>query len=105
MTTQLTLESAYAARDPAMAQVADHAGERFRRDARAFVLRFLGQVDEATGEAITDACWAAGITAHTAKAMGPVYAGLARDGLIRRVGFAARTKGHGSAGASVWGLA
>ena len=49
-------------------------------------------------------CKAAGIVPHLDQAFGPVYAALARQGLIVRTGYAPRRRGHGSPG-PVWRLA
>lgn len=93
------------ARDRAMGLVAANAESRapgFAALARAFALAYLRERGDSSGEAITDACKAAGVVPHDDRAFGPVYAGLARDGLIERVGHVARRKGHGTAGGNVW---
>lgn len=55
-----------------------------------------------SGEQLVNECIAAGIVPHDARAFGPVIASLARVGSITTVGFAARKKGHGTAGARLW---
>jgi hypothetical protein len=70
--------------------------------ARAIVLDLLADGQPRSGEAIVDHCQRLGIVPHDARAFGPVFGVLARRGLIETVGFAARRKGHGTAGARVW---
>ena len=70
--------------------------------ARAAVLDLLADGQPRTGEEIVDHCQRLGVVPHDARAFGPVFGVLARRGLIATVGFAARRKGHGTAGARVW---
>lgn len=77
----------------------------FMQRATAFVLKYLGERGEASGEKITDACVAAGIEPENHKAFGAVYMTLARSGRIVKVGMCPREKGHGSGGANIWRLA
>ena len=93
-----------AERDTAMASVEHNAGEEFRDAALAFVPNWLAGRGAVSGEDITDAAKAAGIVPHLDQAFGPVYASLARQGLIVRTGYAPRRRGHGSPG-PVWRLA
>lgn len=82
------------------------AGEAFREAAEAHMLRRLAEGPQ-TGEQLTDACKRAGIRPPGGmddRAFGPVYRRLAASGRIAQVGTALRSKGHGSAGARVWGL-
>jgi len=58
-----------------------------------------------SGEELTDAAMAQGHRPHDQRAFGPVYARLAREGLIRCVGYCARRKGNGTAGGRLWGVA
>lgn len=105
MSDQPTLFGWREARDLAMGAVAANAEAHapgFAARARAFTLAYLRERGDASGEAITDACKAAGIFPHDDRAFGPVYAGLVRDGLIEKVGQATRKKGHGTAGGNVW---
>lgn len=76
----------------------------FADKARAAILAHLRVVGKASGEVLTDIARAHGAIPHDDRAMGPVFASLARRGLIRTVGFCARTKGHGTAGGRIWGL-
>jgi hypothetical protein len=55
-----------------------------------------------SGEELVDHCQQRGLVPHDARAFGPVFGTLARRGLIEAVGFAARRKGHGTAGARLW---
>lgn len=91
-------------RDEAMALVEKKAGIQFRIDAGAFVLRYLGVHGATSGEDITDACKAAGIVPHNDRAFGPVFMALSRKNFIEKCGTAARRKGHGTSGATIWRL-
>jgi hypothetical protein len=55
-----------------------------------------------SGESCTDAMKMAGIVPHDDRAFGSIYARAIRQGLIRVVGYCARTKGHGTAGGRVY---
>lgn len=70
--------------------------------ARAAVLELLADGRPRSGEEITDHCQELGLVPHDARAFGAVIGTLARRGQIEAVGFAARRKGHGTAGARVW---
>ena len=71
--------------------------------ARAAILDALTRSGRAlTGEELVDHCQRMGLVPHDARAFGSVFAGLARDKQIVAVGFAARRKGHGTAGARLW---
>ena len=74
-----------------------------REAAASFVLAYLREHGDSHGEAIVRAAMERH-PAHKAKAYGAVLGALARQGLIRRVGYAPRANGHGSPGI-VWGLA
>jgi hypothetical protein len=102
-----SLGEAEAARDEAMAVVeikAEGNEPGFSDRAAAFVLLYLADGPR-SGEDITDACVVAGIVPENLKAFGPVYMKLARSGKIVKCGMCARKRGHGSAGANIWGLA
>ena len=92
------------ARDEAMAQVERNAGEEFRSKAKSFVLTYLAEHGESSGEDVTDACIAAGIEPHDTRAFGPVCFALSRAGQIEKAGFCQRRKGHATAGGIVWRL-
>ncbi len=87
------------------ADKAERADDGFRERAQAFVLGYLAQHGASSGELMTDAAKLAGIKPPDDRAFGPVYAVLARRGLIVAAGFCARRKGHGTAGGRVWRLA
>lgn len=70
--------------------------------ARAAVLELLADGRPRSGEEIVDHCQRLGLVPHDARAFGAVIGTLARRGLIESVGYAARRKGHGTAGARVW---
>lgn len=70
--------------------------------ARAVVLEVLADGVARSGEQLVDECQRRGHRPHDARAFGPVLGVLARRGLIEAVGFAARKKGHGTAGARMW---
>jgi hypothetical protein len=55
-----------------------------------------------SGEELVDHCQARGLVPHDSRAFGAVFGALSRAGLIEAVGFAARRKGHGTAGARLW---
>lgn len=99
-----TLAESEVVRDDAMDRVEKKAGLQFRIDAGAFVLRYLRLHGESSGEDITDACKEAGIVPHNDRAFGPVYMALSRQGIIEKCGTAARRKGHGTSGATIWRL-
>ena len=79
-------------------RVTEFDGER----ARAAVLELLADGRPRSGEEIVDHCQRLGLVPHDARAFGPVFGTLARRGQIEAVGYAARRKGHGTAGARVW---
>lgn len=95
-------------------EAADHgmsiSMERAERDdamfaakARAAILNHLAAVKEATGEDLTDIAQAHGAKCADARAFGAVFQGLARHGLIKKVGYAPRRRGHCAPG-PVWRL-
>lgn len=100
--TTLDFDAAARARDAALTRVAANSGDTFQERARAFVLNAL-RSGQATGEALTEGCKAAGIVPHNDKAFGAVYGGLARAGMIEQCGYAKRAKGH-CAPAPIWKL-
>lgn len=99
--------AAVAARDEALGRVAANAEDAspgFAQRARDFVLCYLTLHDAASGEDITDAALAAGVTPHDLRAFGPVYLALAREGRIVKVGTRPRRRGHNTSGGNVWKL-
>ena len=73
--------------------------------AARFIAGWIERHGPQPGEKLTNAAVEHGYRPHDQRAFGPVYAGLVRRGVIRCVGFCERTKGHGTAGGRVWGLA
>jgi hypothetical protein len=71
--------------------------------ARAEIVAVLVKTGRAmSGEELVDHCQRRGLVPHDARAFGPVFASLSKQGRIEAVGFAARRKGHGTAGARMW---
>ena len=96
-----SLERARLLRDEAMLRVAakaEEAAPTFAARAYAFLIRYAAAHPEFGGEDATEAIKAAGIVPHDDRAFGPIYAKAARNGLIRRIGFVPRRRGHGSPG-------
>lgn len=83
---------------------AEEAQPGFSDAARAFVLTYLGNVGEASGEQITDEAKAFGLVPHDDRAFGGVFLGLVKRGRIERAGYCPRRKGHGTQGGSIWRL-
>lgn len=101
-----TIEDARTARDIVLQRVEKSSGEVFNERARAFVLQFLREKGPHSGEDITDAAKASGITPpKDDRQFGPVLMRLSRAGLIEKNGTGDRRKGHGSSGATVWKIA
>lgn len=104
---QLTLDftqaraTGRAAGDRAQAR-AERSDPSFSDRAKAYILACLADGAEISGEALTNACKAAGIVPPDDRAFGPVYASLAKTGQIRCVRFCLRAKGNGTAGGRVW---
>lgn len=71
--------------------------------AKAAIIDALTKAGRAmTGEELVDHCQRIGLVPHDSRAFGSVFQSLARDKQIVSVGFAARRKGHGTAGARLW---
>jgi len=99
-------EAARAAGRAGMA-AAEAAAERaipdFTDRALAVALTILADGRDRTGEQLVDEIKATGLTPPRGdRSFGAVIHALVRRGHIRRVGYAPRTKGHGTAGASIW---
>lgn len=87
------------------ARCADNA-ERLGWDlvgARDWIVGRLAEGD-ASGEELVLGAKAAGFTPHDDRAFGAIFGGLARRGIIRKVGTVPRRRGHGTSGGIVWGL-
>lgn len=87
-----------------LAKAAD-ACPNFSERARAALLECLRTKGQCSGEEMTNYALGRDIVPHDDRAFGGVFRALARKGLIIRVGFCPRAKGHGTAGGSVWKLA
>ena len=79
-------------------------GETFSERARNCILTTLRVYEEATGEQLVNACVKMGIRPAHDRAFGPVFASLSRRKVIEKRGYGPRAKGHGTAGAVIWGL-
>lgn len=77
----------------------------FKSIAEKAILAHLQVVGQASGEVLTDVAKAKGARPHDDRSFGAIYQSMARRGLIRAVGYCKRTKGHGTGGGNVWGLA
>lgn len=87
------------------ARAADKAEQQdpeFREKALAFIVAYIRQQGEATGESATLAAVLAGIKPQDQRAFGPVYAKAIKQGLIRVIGYVPRVRGHGSAGGKLY---
>lgn len=81
---------------------AERVDDGFRERAAAFVVGYLQQHGVSSGELVTDAAKLAGIRPPDDRAFGPIYANLARKGLIEQVGWCTRRKGHSTGGGRIW---
>lgn len=94
-------------RDRAIQQVTQHAEDYrpgFGEQAREFILSYLHEHGKTSGEELTIACKNAGIVPPDDRSFGGVYVGLAKRGLIEKVGSVNRLRGHNCAGGNVWDL-
>ena len=76
-----------------------------RAGAAKFILSWLRRHGPMPGESLTYAANEHRFRPHDARAFGPVYAKLARDGVIQCVGFCPRIRGHGTSGGRIWSAA
>jgi hypothetical protein len=90
---QLTIEDAIARRDQGIARAGDHAGDRWKRSARGYLLEFLSSPRlEFLAEDVREFAEGRGIESPPdGRAWGAVMRSAQRDGLICAVG-AARAK-------------
>lgn len=94
-------------RDVGMTRAAEKAERNdptFSERARDFVLTYLANNGDTSGETIVIEAVKAGIKPRDERAFGPVFAVLARRQQIHKVGSCIRLKGHASEGGKVWGL-
>lgn len=91
-------------RDRVLAQLEQQAGQQFMAKACAFVLAYLEQHGDSSGELLTSALVEAGIVPvkGDTRAYGPVYGVLARKREIECVGFVKRVHGNLTAGGRLW---
>jgi len=105
----------YQARARTARKLGSDAGERcivkaaandpdFRNKALTFIVAYVRQEGEVTGESATLAAVLAGIKPHDQRAFGPVYQEALKRNLLRVVGMAKRVRGHGSAGGKVYAI-
>jgi len=104
MTRQTTIDEALQARDAGMEAVAMHAGKAFHESACAYILAYLHEHGQTSGEDLTEACLKAGIIPHDLRAFGPVYQRLSKHGRIEKCGSVQRARGHMTSGGHVWRL-
>lgn len=84
------------------ADKAERHDPAFRARALDFIVNYIRQQGETTGESATLAAVLAGIRPPDQRAFGPVYQEAIRKGLIRVVGYVPRVRGHGSAGGKLY---
>jgi hypothetical protein len=103
--TSLTnAEQARQERDRVLAQLEQQAGQQFMAKACAFVLAYLEQHGDTSGELLTSALVEAGIVPvkGDTRAYGAIYRALSQRGQITCVGFVNRVKGNLTAGGRLW---
>ena len=86
----------------AAADKAEQDDPTFKERALEFIVGYIKQQGEATGESATLAAVLAGISPKDQRAFGPVYAKAIRQGLIRVIGYVPRVRGHGSMGGKLY---
>lgn len=86
----------------AAADKAEQQDPEFKVKALEFIVGYIRQQGEATGESATLAAVLAGIKPHDQRAFGPVYQTAIKRGLIRVIGYVPRVRGHGSAGGKLY---
>ena len=72
--------------------------------AQRVVMDTLRREGPLTGETLVIYCREAGLVPHDDRAFGAVFAGLSKNGIIKKIGYGPRYRGHGTAGAIVWAL-
>ena len=95
------------------AEAAQRAEDKANNDAPGFSERALEHIQKemlaagrdarVRGEDLVNSAKFSGIRPAEDRAFGPVFQKAIREGLIEPVGFAPRTKGHGTAGGRVYG--
>lgn len=105
--TQMTLDFARRVGTRAMQAAASNADRRepkFSERAAAYMYSILATRGPMAGEALTDACIAAGFDVTETRAYGAAFRLLVDRMGARVVRHCARRKGHGSAGGKVYGI-
>lgn len=106
MQLSLDLDAARKAGERAMRAAESHAERRepsFTERASDFMRDLLLTKGPMSGEALTDACIAAGFDVSDTRAYGAAFRCLVTLG-ARVVGFCPRRKGHGSSGGKVYAI-
>lgn len=89
-------------------RISMHRAERdnpaFSATARKAILRHLRDHGACSGENLTDIAQAHGAHCADSRAFGAVFQALAREGLIKKIGYVPRKRGHGAPG-PIWILA
>lgn len=91
-----------AAAGEAAEQKASKNDPAFSANALDFIVGYIRERGEATGEETTHAAVMAGIKPHDERAFGPIYATAIRRKLIRVVRYVPRVRGHGSMGGKLY---
>lgn len=97
----------FTARDVAIARPVDKATKNdpmFSDRAKTCILASLAKHGQSSGEFLINECKLAGIRPHDDRAFGGPVQSLLRKGLIKRVAYCMRSKGHGAQGGSVYEL-
>ena len=89
----------------ACAEKAESTTEFSVGECQRIVIEVLKREKALTGEVLVVYCREAGQVPHDDRAFGPVFAGLSRQKIIKKIGYGPRHRGHGTAGAIVWALA
>jgi hypothetical protein len=84
---------------------AESTDPNFAANAKSKIIELLAMRGPMSGEWLVNECKLAGIVPHDDRAFGTVFSRLAKDKKIEFVDYCKRTKGHGSRGGTVWGLA
>ena len=87
-----------------VSEKAEHKDPTFGERARCFVIAYLTEHGDTSGETLVTQAVKAGIKPHDERAFGSVFGVLAKRKQIRKVGNCIRLKGHASEGGKVWGL-
>jgi hypothetical protein len=83
---------------------AQQSDPTFSERAKDCMLKTLAKFVQCSGEFLINECKLAGIVPHDDRAFGAPVNSLLRNHQIRRVGYCARSKGHGTQGGSIYAL-